>query len=116
MLTVLKVIGILILVIVVLYLLMIMPRMINRPDFTPFQGRLYAHRGLHDNETNAPENSLNAFQKAVDAGYGIELDVQLTKDAIEKLNQECIRRNLSPGGAADLLAATLFLYQLEKMI
>lgn len=34
---------------------------------------------------------------------------------IEKLNQECIRRNLSPGGAADLLAATLFLYQLEKM-
>ena len=42
MLTVLKVIGIIILVIVVLYLLMIMPRMINRPDFTPFQGRLYA--------------------------------------------------------------------------
>ena len=82
MLTVLKVIGIIILVIVVLYLLMIMPRMINRPDFTPFQGRLYAHRGLHDNETNAPENSLNAFQKAVDAGYGIELDVQLTKDEI----------------------------------
>lgn len=80
MLTVLKVIGMIILVIVVLYLLMIMPRMINRPDFTPFQGRLYAHRGLHDNETNAPENSLNAFQKAVDAGYGIELDVQLTKD------------------------------------
>ena len=36
MLTVLKVIGIIILVIVVLYLLMIMPRMINRPDFTPF--------------------------------------------------------------------------------
>lgn len=35
---------------------------------------------------------------------------------IEKLNQECIRRNLSPDGAADLLAATLFLYQLEKMI
>ena len=34
----------------------------------------------------------------------------------EKLHQECIRRNLSPGGAADLLAATLFLYQLEKMI
>lgn len=34
---------------------------------------------------------------------------------IEKLNRECIRRNLSPGGAADLLAATLFLYQLEKM-
>ncbi len=80
MMTLCKVLGILIIVVVVLYLLMIMPRMIKRPDFTPFQGRLYAHRGLHDNETNAPENSLNAFQKAVDAGYGIELDVQLTKD------------------------------------
>ncbi len=80
MLTVLKVMGIIVLIIVVLYLLMIMPRMGKRPDFRPFTGRLYAHRGLHDNKTNAPENSMNAFAKAVDAGYGIELDVQLTKD------------------------------------
>lgn len=34
---------------------------------------------------------------------------------IQKLNQICIRKNLSPGGAADLLAATLFLYQLEQL-
>ena len=40
----------------------------------------YAHRGLHDNISDAPENSLAAFQKAVDAGYGIELDVQMTAD------------------------------------
>ena len=80
MLTVLKVMGIIVFIIVVLYLLMIMPRMVKRPDFRPFTGRLYAHRGLHNNETNAPENSMNAFAKAVDAGYGIELDVQLTKD------------------------------------
>ncbi|WP_461752522.1 glycerophosphodiester phosphodiesterase family protein [Methanocorpusculum sp.] len=39
-----------------------------------------AHRGLFDNSTAAPENSLPAFKKAADAGYGIELDVQLTKD------------------------------------
>lgn len=38
----------------------------------------YAHRGLHS-ET-VPENSLKAFQNAVDNGYGIELDVQLSKD------------------------------------
>lgn len=37
-----------------------------------------AHRGLHDKQT--PENSLAAFQKAVDAGYGIELDVQMISD------------------------------------
>lgn len=38
----------------------------------------YAHRGLHGG--NTPENSLEAFKKAVDSGYGIELDVQLSKD------------------------------------
>lgn len=80
MMTMVKICGILFLVMVVLYLLMIMPRMIKRPDFTPFLGRLYAHRGLHDNTTEAPENSMAAFQKAVEQGYGIELDIQLTKD------------------------------------
>lgn len=38
----------------------------------------YAHRGLHD-ETHA-ENSLSAFRRAVECGYGIELDVRLAKD------------------------------------
>ena len=65
-----------------LYLAAIMPRMGKRPDRTPFLGRLYAHRGLHDNRSEAPENSMAAFRKAVEAGYGIELDVQLTKDKI----------------------------------
>ncbi len=69
-------------VLAVLYLLMIMPRMFRRPDRTPFMGVLYAHRGLHDNETDAPENSMAAFQKAVEAGFGIELDVQLSKDKV----------------------------------
>lgn len=70
------------LAVILLYLLMIMPRMTGRPDATPLVGRLYAHRGLHDNAGDAPENSLRAFKKAVDAGFGIELDVQLTKDRI----------------------------------
>lgn len=65
-----------------LYLLMIMPRMAGRPDTTPFRSFLYAHRGLHDNAGDAPENSLRAFQKAADAGFGIELDIQMTKDHI----------------------------------
>ena len=37
-----------------------------------------AHRGFH-NET-LPENSLGAFQNAIDNNYAIELDVQLLKD------------------------------------
>ena len=40
-----------------------------------------AHRGLHENPS-LPENSLGAFRAAVEAGYGIELDVQLSSDGI----------------------------------
>jgi glycerophosphoryl diester phosphodiesterase len=38
-----------------------------------------AHRGLWSKD-GAPENSLAAFQAACQAGYGIELDVQLSAD------------------------------------
>lgn len=40
---------------------------------------VYAHRGLHD-KPFVPENSMLAFQKALEKGYGIELDVHLLKD------------------------------------
>ena len=36
-----------------------------------------AHRGLHTKDKKIPENSLAAFGRAADAGYGIELDLQL---------------------------------------
>ena len=39
-----------------------------------------AHRGLHDLASGRPENSLAAFRAAIDAGYGIELDLQLSSD------------------------------------
>ncbi len=65
-----------------LYLFLVCPRIFHKPDRTPLCGVHYAHRGLFDNDSDAPENSLNAFQKAVDAGYGIELDVQLSKDDV----------------------------------
>ena len=42
-----------------------------------FCGWYYAHRGLHDKE-DAPENSMLAFERAVEKGYGIELDVRMT--------------------------------------
>lgn len=66
----------------VLYMLVIMPRMIKRPRRAPFLGVYYAHRGFHDNRLDAPENSLKAFKRAVQKGYGIELDIQLSKDKI----------------------------------
>lgn len=39
-----------------------------------------AHRGLHDGNVQCYENSLSAFEAAIDGGYGIELDVQLSAD------------------------------------
>ncbi len=38
----------------------------------------FAHRGLHDRDV--PENTHAAFEQAIEAGYGIELDVRLSKD------------------------------------
>ena len=67
---------------IALYLFLIMPRMIRRPDVSMLMGRHYAHRGLHDNRGDAPENSLAAIRKAVSAGYGIEFDVQLSRDRV----------------------------------
>ena len=45
-----------------------------------FKPRYFAHRGLFNNETDWPENTIPAFKRAVEHGYGIELDVQLSKD------------------------------------
>ena len=75
-----EIVLIVLLVLILLYLFLIAPRLWKKPDRTPYMGVHYAHRGLFDNKSDAPENSLAAFQKAVDAGYGMELDVQLSKD------------------------------------
>lgn len=59
-----------------------MPKIRNKVDFTPFQGRFYAHRGLHEDKSISPENSMVAFQLAIEEDYGIEFDIQLSKDNI----------------------------------
>lgn len=40
----------------------------------------FAHRGLHDLDQGVPENSLEAFENACGHGFGIELDVRLSRD------------------------------------
>ena len=40
----------------------------------------HAHRGLHTKDKTVPENSLPAFRAAAEAGYGVELDIQLSRD------------------------------------
>lgn len=66
----------------IIYMLAIMPRVFNRPDTNLFRKVYFAHRGLHDNDSEAPENSMAAFRKAVEAGFGMEMDVHVTKDGI----------------------------------
>lgn len=59
------------------WLIMAKPRR-RRPEAEEYARVRYAHRGLHGN--GIPENSLTAFRLAVEKGYGIELDLQTTKD------------------------------------
>lgn len=68
------------LVLVTLWLALIMPARSTKEQRAPFSGRTFAHRGLFSADQSVPENSLAAFRAAVEAGYGVELDVQLTKD------------------------------------
>lgn len=46
-----------------------------------------AHRGLHDGG-DRPENSLAAFTAAADAGYGVELDVMLSRDGVPVVSHD----------------------------
>ena len=61
------------------YLYLIAPRLKRKdtPSRVPFRAS-YAHRGLHG--VGVPENSLAAFAGAVKQGFGIELDLQLSRD------------------------------------
>ncbi len=65
---------------VILYLLCLKPNTSRSGQMRPFEKVYIAHRGLFDNHSLHPENSLTAFKRAVFEGYGIELDVQLTSD------------------------------------
>lgn len=64
----------------VLWLFLIAPGRSSRAARAPFEGRSFAHRGLYELDESVPENSLTAFRRAVEGGYGAELDVQRTRD------------------------------------
>lgn len=84
------------------YLASLMPRMKDKPEAMPQV--YYAHRGLHDNSGDAPENTLAAFKKAVQHGYGMELDVQLTKDGqVVVAHDFHLRRNCGVDADIDTL-------------
>lgn len=64
------------LVLFAIYLFLLAPK--KTKDMEKYKNKYYAHRGLHNDER--AENSMSAFRAAVEGGYGIELDVRLSKD------------------------------------
>ena len=49
-------------------------------DSLPAFDRPIAHRGLHDRSKGVIENSLSAFAAAIESGFAMECDVQLSAD------------------------------------
>lgn len=63
-----------------LYVAAIAPEMSRKNQMKAYSGTMFAHRGYHCIEHGIPENSIPAFKAAIQRGYGIELDVHLTRD------------------------------------
>lgn len=75
----------------------------------------YAHRGLHNSAKGIPENSMAAFRLAADYGYGVELDVHLTKDGrLAVIHDDSLLRTAGVDvKASDLMSEELSQYRLE---
>ena len=66
----------------------------------------FAHRALHDATQGRPENSRAAIHAAISAGYGIEIDVQLSRDgAAMVFHDYTLERLTGNAGAVNLLDA-----------
>lgn len=69
-----------IVLVVIIYFYAVWPRTSQKEQMQDFFHTLFAHRGYHCAALGIPENSMSAFRAAVEKGYGIELDVHLTRD------------------------------------
>ena len=63
-----------------LFVFLVSPHKPEKTKVLPFYGRNIAHRGLFSKDQTIPENSIAAFNRACENGYGMELDVQLSAD------------------------------------
>ena len=74
----------------------------------------YAHRGYHD-KPRIPENSMAAFRRAIENGFGAELDVHLMKDGrLAVIHDASLKRTAGADMLVeDLTAEELKTYRLE---
>ena len=101
-----------VILIALLYILCLRCR--RRKDWDRFRGWYYAHRGYHD-KPRIPENSLPAFRRAVQCGFGAELDVHLMKDGhLAVIHDASLKRTAGADVLVeDLTAEELKQYRLE---
>ena len=103
---------VLVLLLAVVYLLSTRCRR-GHPELKNLHGWKYAHRGLYG--VGCPENSMAAFRKARDMGYGVELDVHLLADGnLAVIHDSQLKRMTgSEGRIEDLTTAQLRTYRLN---
>lgn len=95
--------NMLLILIFVIYVLSTICRRGHR-GLSALYGWSYAHRGLHGD--GVPENSLEAFRRAADAGYGSELDVHLTADGqLAVIHDSLLRRTTGVDGKIEELTS-----------
>lgn len=94
------------------YLWMILCAQPSREQAEPFFHLNCAHRGLFEKDQSVPENTIRAFERAVEHGYGVELDVQLTKDGeVVVFHDDSVDRETEYKGRVDSFS----LAQLQSM-
>ncbi len=80
-----------------------------------FLARPFAHRGLHDRAQGRAENSRAACAAAIEAGYAIEIDVQMSLDGEAMVFHDYRLQRLTPerGVVRKLTAAELGAIELK---
>ena len=61
------------------------PRIWGKPDLSEVRRYDYARRGLYNSRKGIPENSLAAIRSAIEHGYGVALDVRISRDGVPVL-------------------------------
>ncbi len=93
---------IIVLAMIAFYFFMIASQRPDSEQTEPFQNLNCAHRGLYEKDQSVPENTLRAFERAVEHGYGVELDVQLSKDgAVVVFHDDFVDRETTYSGRVD---------------
>lgn len=89
-------------VIIIVLWVLLRPARYTKELASPFFGVNHAHRGLHTRDRKIPENSLPAFAAAAQMGYGMELDVQLSKDGqVVVFHDDTLKRVCGVEGRVD---------------